>query len=213
MKRPFVVVAALCGLGALSLLHPLRAQVPSPQPFSADFTNHATPQSTVTGKIYSSPPLLRMNASVNGGESRDYISSGVKLNYVLWPARQQYQDFHSDRDADPAAKGILAENIFDPDHPCGPVTSASSCTKQGEETIDGRLCEKWLLVNKYGSQTTYFDKKLLFTIRRGEASGLLWQLTNIVEAKPDASVFEVPAGYKKVTPLGGIVGGARGSGN
>jgi len=210
MKCVFFVVAALCGLGALSLLHPLRAQVPAPQPFSADFTSHATPQSTVTGKIYSLPPLLRMDASVNGGESRDYISSGAKLNYVLWPARQQYQDFHSDRDADPAAKGTLAENMFDPEHPCGPFPS---CTKQGEETIDGRLCEKWLMVSKYGSQTTYFDKKLLFPIRRTEASGIVWQLTNIVEAKPDASVFQVPAGYKKVLPLGGVMGGARGPGN
>jgi hypothetical protein len=210
MKRAFFAVMAVCGLCALSLLHPLHAQVPSPRAFSADFTNHATPQSTVTGKIYSSPPLLRMDASVNGSESRDSIYSDGKLSYIFWPARHSYREFHEDRETDPTAKAILAEKMFDPEHPCGPFPS---CTKQGEETIDGRLCEKWLMVNKkYGSQTTYFDKKLLFPIRRVEASGTVWQLTNIIEAKPDVSIFEVPTGYKKVTPLGGIMSGTRGPG-
>lgn len=106
MKRAFCAIVTLCGLVALTLLHALHAQVPAPQPFSADFTNIVAPRATVTGKIYSSPPLLRIDVSINGNESWDGIFSGGTLSYVLWPARQLYEELHVDRETDPAAKAI-----------------------------------------------------------------------------------------------------------
>jgi outer membrane lipoprotein-sorting protein len=97
---------------------------------------------------------------------------------------------------------------FDPKNPCGKMADVT-CKNSGTETVNGRLCDKWVTTDKNGKTTTaWIDKKLFFPIKTVTADGATMELTNIKEGAPPASTFDVPAGYQKMD-MGGMMRGQK----
>lgn len=210
MKRIFLATLTICILSLVAFLPVHSAQAPAAQPFSADFTSTFTSTkgtTVITGKIYSSPPMLRHESSINGRESTINIYSDGRVRYVIWPAQHAYREVQLDQES-PADRAILELKMYDPEQPCGPDITA--CTRAGTEMVDGRLCEKWVHVTDKLTATTWFDRKIAFPIKRSETTGFVMRLTNITEEKPDPSLFIVPAGYHNAAELGGVIAGTPG---
>jgi hypothetical protein len=75
--------------------------------------------------------------------------------------------------------------------------NGTSCHKVGSDTVNGRSCVKYEGTNQKGETTTFWiDPKLRFPIK-GQGKNSNWELRNIQEGSQPASLFEVPADYKK----------------
>jgi hypothetical protein len=81
-------------------------------------------------------------------------------------------------------------------------TAASSCKKSGTEMINGRNTEKWELTTTMAGKplTVYvwLDSQWHFIVKQ-ETQGMSGELTNIKEAPQPLSLFEIPAGYQKMS--------------
>jgi hypothetical protein len=80
-----------------------------------------------------------------------------------------------------------------------------SCSKVGNEEVNGRSTVKYEGVSNKGEKTYYWiDTKLKCGIKAESSSGT-FELRNIKEAAQPASLFEVPAGYTKFD-MGAMMG-------
>jgi len=73
----------------------------------------------------------------------------------------------------------------------------------GTEKTNGRDAERWEVVmtsidGKKQTGTRWYDVELGITIREAFPNGSVRELTNIVVKEPDASLFALPKGYKKI---------------
>jgi hypothetical protein len=167
------------------------------QPFSADTTTTLTKGETVTGKVYFSPPKVRMDSNTRGHQSIMIIDASTKTSYMLMPQQKMYMEMH----ADPGGfQPGQAPSTFDPKHPCA---ADATCKMVGTETINGRVCQKWETTTKHGTMTTWIDQKLYYAMKVVSA-GYTSELSNVKEGKQDPSLFEVPAGYHKMGTPGGL---------
>ena len=82
-----------------------------------------------------------------------------------------------------------------------------TCHKVGSETVNGRSAVKFEGTNAKGEAgTVWMDPKLRFPIKwQGKNGG--GELRNIQETSQPASLFEIPAGYKKfdMANMGGMM--------
>ena len=73
-----------------------------------------------------------------------------------------------------------------------------TCKKVGVEQVNGRTCDHWQFADKSGNtKNVWIDQQLHFPIKQVSSEGT-WQLTNIREGEPEASLFQVPAGYQRM---------------
>lgn len=76
----------------------------------------------------------------------------------------------------------------------------------GSETIDGRAAEKWRCTGELtpvegrpsADATTWYDRELAFEIRIERDGGEVFEVRNVSVGRQDASLFEVPDGFRKV---------------
>ena len=78
-------------------------------------------------------------------------------------------------------------------------------TMLGEETLSGRKVEKWEMTMAQGNQAPqrsyrWFDPQLNMAVREEFPGGYAREMRNIKIGPQDASLFQVPAGYKKMSP-------------
>ncbi|SRR5258707_4652338 len=166
------------------------------QPFSADSsTTLARTSEKTAGKIYVSPPKMRMDSTSKGHETIMIIDSNTKTSYMLMPQQHMYMEIHASQGGILTRPEQTPPASFDPKHPC---PAGITCKKVGTETINGRVCEKWEITTKSGTTTSWVDQKLFYPIKTVTASGYVTELSNIKEGRPNASLFEVPAGYRKM---------------
>lgn len=77
--------------------------------------------------------------------------------------------------------------------------------KQGSETVNGRTAEKWRCTGQTtvpdGEQPSdavvWYDPELEFEIKVVEDNGNIFEFRDVEIGAQDASMFEVPAGYKQ----------------
>jgi hypothetical protein len=83
-----------------------------------------------------------------------------------------------------------------------------TCEHAGTETVNGRNTEKWLFKNKKtgDTNTVWIDPKIMHAIR-SQSKDCEMDLTNVKEGMPDASLFEIPAGYRNFDMGGTLRGG------
>jgi hypothetical protein len=185
----FAVCAALAVCGS-----PSRAQVG--QPFLADLKSTLSRTGiTSTGKIYFSPPKIRMDTNSHGRESIMIIDASTKTSYMLMPQQHAYMEFHVDATKPSAQRPPAATPSYDPAHPC---PAGATCKRAGTETVNGRVCENWEMTTARGTTRMCIDQKLMYPIKTVMADGAMTELSNVKEGKPDPSVFEIPAGYRKM---------------
>jgi hypothetical protein len=193
MKRSACVTLTICILLFLSGL-PSWAQMP--QPFSADYsTTPANGAEKVVGKMYFSMPKMRMDSNARGQSVATIIDTTAHVMYMIMPAQHMYMEIDTNQASPMMARAPKAPTAFDPNHPCA---ADATCKKVGVETVNGRVCDKWVTTSKVGTSTAWIDQKLFFPIKTIGAAGETFELTNLKEGKPDGSVFEVPAGYRKM---------------
>ena len=77
--------------------------------------------------------------------------------------------------------------------------------KQGSETVNGRSTEKWRCTGEKmvpegetaADTTIWYDPELEFAIKSVDDNGEVFEVRDIKVGAQDASMFEIPAGYKK----------------
>lgn len=184
----------------------LRAQ--APQPFSADFTTNGSAAHKITGKWYFAPPKVRIDVNPTPGErSNDPMAGNMTMlidgaahtNYMLMHQQHMYMDMHgSEQNFSPALRNMLQQKGgIDP---CA-YDAERSCKKIGEETVNGRNCDKWEVIAKNSDKNIIcMDQKLHFPIKIQSGNGDLTELSNIKEGAPDSSLFTLPPDYKPFDP-------------
>lgn len=170
----------------------LMAQTPSQ--FSADMklTGRGV---AATGKLYSAPPKVRMEMNTSGHQSTIISDSDRKIAYMLMP-NNMYMEVSTE------AKGQKQGpnwRMYDPANPCANMPEMT-CQKVGTGMADGQLCNKWLFTNKKGgsTMTVWISQKSGIPIRTETSDGSTMELLNIKPGPQPASLFQVPAGYKKL---------------
>ena len=196
-KLAICVVVVLCASSVVAQ---------GPQPFSADYTTTLSNGGEKSaGKMYFSAPKTRMDHTARGQTVTMIMDSASHVTYMVMHAQHMY--LVMDANARPLS-GVSAPpppTTFDPSHPCSADTT---CKKVGTETINDRVCDKWVMTNKSGTSTAWIDQKLLFPIKSVSSNGAVFEMTSVKEGRPDPSVFEVPAGYKKMD-MGAMMGGQK----
>jgi hypothetical protein len=88
-----------------------------------------------------------------------------------------------------------------------PQNKGGSCRKIGSETVNGRSTVKYEGTNAKGETgDVWLDPKLRFPVKWEGKNGS-WELRNIQEGTQPASLFEIPADYKKfdMPNMGGMM--------
>ncbi len=198
---------------ALLLLQLAAAQMVQLTPFSADMeftsTHGRTASTEMKGKIYVTPQNLRMDMQSGPAGGAVMITTfATKTVDMLMPQQHMYMEYKAD-DAQSRRAG-MAPSITpfrDPSNPCA-NDEGMTCKKVGVEQVNGRTCDHWQITDKNGKvSNVWIDQTLHFPIKTVSEDST-WQLTNIKEGQPDASLFQIPAGFHKMD-LGGMLQGAR----
>ncbi len=211
MKQRMCLKFAICSLLVLIVAPVFAVQAPQPQPFSADMTISGMKNGeNVTGKIYYSLPKMRWDMNAHGQNMSMITNGSTQTTYMVMHQQHMYMEMHANQaNANPMARNMpKIDPSFDPQNPCGKQADIT-CKKAGTETVNGRVCDKWVTTDKNGrNSTVWVDQKLYFPVKSVSSEGTTMELTNIKEGAAPASTFEVPAGYQKMD-LGGMMRGGK----
>ena len=164
------------------------------QPFSADITMTTHNGTKVTGKYYFLPPAFRMDTNAQGHAMSMIVNGSTRTTYMVMHDQRLYIESHGEDN--PMMRQALKPPSFDAAHPCG---QDMTCQKVGTESVNGRVCDKWVGKDMKGnSGTAWIDQKPHFPIKAVSNDGSGMELTNVKEDKPDASLFQPPAEYRKM---------------
>jgi hypothetical protein len=211
MKRSVYAKLTLCILLALAALPLCVGQVYTPQPFSADFSSTSANRTKASGKYYISAPNFRMDISANGQNVSIITDGSTQTNYIVMHERHMYMETQSNQPNPFMRQSPGLPRDFDPKNPCAWAAQHdyTSCKPLGTETVNGRLCDKYQGTSKDGKTgTAWIDQKLHFWVKGVSADGASFEFSNIKEGRPDASLFQPPAGYQKMN-IPGMMGGGR----
>jgi Domain of unknown function (DUF4412) len=174
-----------------------------PQPFSADMQFSSTRGGgvphEVAGKMYFASGHMRMDiGSGPGGGSVIITDFKTQTTDILMPAQKMYME-HKAEEMTGHRPGMMPniKPFEDPDNPCA-KEEGMTCKKVGVEDLNGRTCDHWQITDKNGKvSNVWIDQKLHFPIKAVGADST-WQLSNIQEGEPSASLFQIPPGYTKM---------------
>ena len=150
----------------------------------------------MNGKMYFGSGHMRMD--MEGGRSVIITDFKTQTTDILMPEQRMYMEHKAGEMAGHRPGMMPSIKPFeDPDNPCA-REEGMTCKKVGVETVNGRTCDHWQITDKSGKvSNVWIDQKLHFPIKAvGEDS--TWQLSNIQEGEPSASLFQIPSGYTKM---------------
>jgi hypothetical protein len=203
-----LILAVLFGAFSLSAIAQV---VPQVSPFSADMqitSSRGGDAREINGKMYFTSSHMRMDLeSGPHGASTLITNMATQTTDMLMPQQHMYMEFKADQAMMARRPGMTPsiKPFSDPNNPCSGETGAT-CKNLGVEQVNGRSCDHWQITHKDGKVTnTWIDQKLHFPIK-SVSDDSTWQLTNIKEGEPSASLFEIPSGYRKMD-IGGVMGG------
>jgi len=183
------------------------AQMPGSTPFSADMAMNMKDGKAMNGKIYVGGGKMRQEFNAEGHEMIQIIDLQRKVSDMLMPQQKMYMEMAYGQMGQ-QRRGFKLPDLksFDPTNPCA-QSEDMTCEKVGTETVNGRSTEKWLFKNKKtgDTNTVWIDKKIMYAIRT-QSKDMQMDLTNVKEGMPDASLFQIPPGYRKFD-MGGMMGG------
>lgn len=198
------------------MLYAAFAQMPGQPQFSADMkmTNQHMPDG-MTGKLFFDAGKMRMDMQMAagrgpmGGNVSMIHNGATKTSYMLMNDEKMYMEMKSN--------GRMGRGPRMPDvrhytgNPCE-TEEGMTCKKVGEETVNGRDCEKWEFTSASDpskNHTAWIDKKLHIPVKNVSAEST-FELSNIKEGAQDKKLFEVPSDYQKFDPASMM--GGRGPG-
>jgi hypothetical protein len=206
LKLRLPVVSAIV-FGILFSL-PVTAQMgPHIDPFSADFHVTSKRGENTSGKMYFTAGHMRMDMTgTERGSAIMITNTATQTTDMLMPQQHMYMEFKADQGM--ARRPGMMPSIkpfSDPGNPCAGDAGAT-CKKVGVEEVNGRTCDHWQITHKDGSvSNVWVDQKLHFPIKSVSPDST-WELTNIKEGEPDASLFAIPSGYRKMDVNGMMQG-------
>ena len=173
-----------------------------PQPFSADMQFSSSRGGGMTAR-HDRQHVLRIRSHAHGHAGRgggSVIITDFKTQTIdiLMPEQRMYME-HKAGEMAGHRPGMMPniKPFEDPDNPCA-REEGMTCKKVGVEQVNGRTCDHWQITDKSGKvSNVWIDQKLHFPIKAvGEDS--TWELSNIQEGEPSASLFQIPSGYTKM---------------
>ncbi len=201
---------------AFLLLLPWAAAQMPPQmtPFSADMQFTSThgkggAMHEASGKIYMAHEHMRMDMQGGPGGGAVMITNfATQTTDTLMPEQHMYMEFKADQmQGRRTSIGPSIKPLADPNNPCASM-EGSTCKNLGTEQVNGRSCDHWQITDKNGKvSNVWIDQKLHFPIKTVSPDSS-WELTNIKEGEPAASLFEIPSGYQKMD-MGSMMQGMR----
>ena len=201
MKHTLSVKLGCCVLLVLTVSSICAAQVYTPQPFSADFSSTSANGTKATGKYYFSVPNFRMDMTTNGQNVSVITDGSTQTSYIVMHDRHMYMESHANQANPMMRQSPGLPKDFDPKNPCAWAARRDyTCKSLGTEMVNGRLCDKYQGTSQDGKNTGtgWIDQKLHFPIKGVSSDGGSFDFTNIKEGRPDASLFQPPAGYQKM---------------
>lgn len=218
MKLRTSAIAATVVAFLLSLPWAAAQMPPQVTPFSADMQSTATPpqggsMKKMSGKVYvSREQNTRMDITGMGGPGKGRMimitNFAAKTGDILMPEQHMYIESKAD-DTQRRRLGIgpSIKPLADPHNPCASL-EGWSCKNLGTEQVKGRTCDHWQVTDKKGKVSNlWIDQKIHFAIKAVSPDSS-FELTNIKEGEPSASLFEIPSGYQKMD-MGGMTKGMR----
>ncbi|MCG3177185.1 MAG: hypothetical protein MOGMAGMI_02153 [Candidatus Omnitrophica bacterium] len=173
-----VFVAALCGL------MPVTAAAMDGE-YSAKMVIYESQGGTAEGQVYVSKGKMRFDTPLGGNITRQDLN----LTWVLMPDQQMYLE---------QALDVTAMR-----QTSSKVPGEVERKPLGKETVDGVETEKYLITYTEGPHTLQMHQWLgpEGLPRKLEALDGSWRIEyrDLKPGSPDPSVFEVPAGYQKMT--------------
>ena len=193
VKNPLIYKAICCFCTLLASLS-INAQTPM-RPFSADQVLKVGAK-TMMGKVYATENAMRMEVQDNGKQIISIVRADRKVVWSLLPDRKMYMELPlpslSDVATLPQVPG--AENI--------------QHTSLGAEQVATHLCDKSRVQATSKGRTSTFIEWAAgdlngFVVKREDDKGK-WSIEyRNVQFKPqDQSLFEIPAGYQKLSMTG-----------
>lgn len=189
------------------------AQAPAMPQFSADMTitSQRNPGGA-KGKIYFDKGNMRMDMNMQGRDISIIRDNNAKVSYTLMHERKMYMEMKDG--SRPMGRMMRPPDVkaFDPTNPCAGEEGVT-CKKVGEETVNGRECDKWEFTSTDAqkNRTAWIDKKLHIPVKTVSADSTV-EFTNIKEGPQDKSHFELPSDYQKFDPAMMMGGQGRGPG-
>jgi len=181
--------------------------------FSADIYNNQKPDSQA--KIYFGKDKMRFESADkdprHGGAV--ILNLATQTSTVVMDQQHMYMDLPQ-----AMANQRMTYNFFrtgDVENACSDwmqmaANKGGTCHKVGNETVNGRSTVKYEGTNAKGETGfVWLDPKLRFPVKWQNKNDKDWgELRNIHEGSQPASLFEIPAGYKKFEmPNMGNMGG------
>lgn len=184
------------------------AQPPMPSQFTADM-NIKSGRGDMTGKYYFGGQKIRMDMNTPRGQMYNIMNMDTQTTDMVIPEQKMYMEMKGMSGRGPMGNAMKSMKNYDPNDPCK-GNENHTCKKAGTDTVDGRACDKWEITDKSSGDTSTVcvDQKIHFPLRVQSKDATI-EFTNVKEGAPDASVFEVPAGYRKMEGMGGGMGGPR----
>lgn len=209
VKQHMYLKLAICSLLVLMVAPCFAVQAARPQPFSADMAVTGTKNGeNVTGKVYFSLPRTRIDMIAQGKKISMISNGSTQTSYMVMHDQHMYIEMYTDQPNPLTRKIPGVDGAFDAQSPCGKQRDVT-CKKEGTESVNGRMCDKWVSTDwNRRTSTIWVDQKLSVPIRVISFEGATMNLTNIKEGAPALSTFEVPAGYTKMS-LDDRMGGER----
>lgn len=201
MRRVFLTIVLICA-ACLAF-----AQMPGATPFSADMAMNMKNGKAMNGKVYVGGGKMRQEFNAEGHEVIQIIDPQRKVTDMLMPQQKMYMEMAYGQMMQQHRGPKMPDlKSFDPHNPCA-QSEDMTCEQAGTETVNGRTTEKWLFKNKKTGDinTVWIDKKIMYAVRM-QSKDMQMDLTNIKEGMPDASLFQIPPGYRKLD-MGGMMRG------
>jgi len=199
MERTVYAKLTTCIVLGLAVSSLCVGQSYTPQPFSADITVIGKNASeNMTGKYYFSPPNFRMDVNAKGHKMSSILDGNTQTNDMVMHDQRMYMETRTNQPNPMMFPLPKVENAYDLNKPCAAARRGGTCQKVGTEMINGRLCDKWQGVSAQGTDTLWLDQKLHIPMKTVGPDGRGMELSKVVEGKADASLFQPPAGYRKM---------------
>ncbi len=166
------------------------------QQFSADLVR-LKPEGAVPSRVFVSGDRVRFETGT--GQHLSLVIADLKLRtgYLVLPDDKTYTMMPPGRVSTtmPFFYAVNPENACDAWETA--VGKPGTCTKAGDETINGRAAVKYNGIAGNGdSGTAWVDRKLGFVIKwEGQAGAA--ELRNIQEGPQSVALFEIPKDYQR----------------
>lgn len=181
------------------------------QEFSADIISRSADGKVTKSKLYQTADKTRFDSTVEikpgtSIETRLIIDRHEKLMYLIEPQQRTILVNHvlqvaSNTSASGSSSFNPCEELMRMINPAvAKQQFASKCKQFGHEFVNGRSTEKWQMDGKWlGSGPAFFwvDPQIRAAIKWTLADGSSGELQNVKVGAQSASLFALPADYRK----------------